>query len=172
VRLLIILLLIISANLACNRATKEPHLIDPIYFEYKRLHDVTVSELDKTQQEIDKIQGQIDKAEPQTGARKAYLESLFELKKTKQSLEEKKSYLADKVEERIKDDKKTYGAAFKDSKPWPDPKEFAAFKLEQSLQKLKGKEWLVERRMRDLLGKKPSVPSVATPEVKKPESGH
>lgn len=138
---------------------KDPHLVDPIYHHYKRQHDEAAQAFEKNEPEIKKLKDLIEKAEPQTGERRALLDMLFEYKKTQQKLTEIQEYTKQKMNDRIKEDQKAYNKAFEEKRPWPNPKDYEAFQVELKLQAMKGKEWLVERRFKELLGKKPSYPA-------------
>lgn len=134
--------------ISCDRPMKDPHLADPVYYYYKKGFEDNTQEMAKLTDEIKRTNDLIEKAEPQTGARRALLDMMFEHKQKLSRLDEHQLYLQQKMKERIQEVKTQYMKAYQEKRPWPDKKDHDMFQIELNLQKLKGKEWLAERRIK------------------------
>lgn len=131
-----------------------PHNMDPIYQDLKRDADLVKADIEKAKDEVDRLNGQFEKFTAENGDKRELVAALFEQKNKLEKSKEKLLYIEEKMREVVKSDAIKYKEAFKNDKPWPDPAEYAAYKLQKELEEAKNREWLAERRIKKLLHKK------------------
>ncbi|HWU43594.1 MAG TPA: hypothetical protein VN132_09155 [Bdellovibrio sp.] len=145
---IIAIFFIILSLVACSKPDPNPELKDPIYTDLQAQLATTTSSLEAEKKKLEGFQKDLNEAIPQSGQIKYAQKRFYESQALITRLEQEKSYLELKIEQRKKISVSSYREAFKKKEPWPDPKEFASYQAEQKLRKAK-KAWDVKDRMKE-----------------------
>jgi hypothetical protein len=158
-----ILLLGLSLLLfACNKPDPNPELNDKIYADLKEQAESTKKAIEETQKAIDEHKAEIDKVKPQTGQIKYATKRYWEAQDAMNALVQQKKYWEIRMQQRFHSDQVEYLKAFKEGKPWPNPKEYEEYMSEKRLRQSKS-HWDVRKRMEEYKKENPtSGPAVSS----------
>lgn len=142
--LTIIIFLIVTS---CSKPDPHPELKDPIYSDLQSILDTTTKTLETEKKKLEDTQKELESVTPQTGEIKHVQHKMTESQSLINRLEQEKQYLQIKIEQRRIDDVLSYNKSFKLNKPWPNPAEYEAYRIQQKLRNAK-KTWDVKDRMK------------------------
>jgi hypothetical protein len=138
----------------CERPQKDPHLSDPVFLHYKKVEAELLKEKETLAGDLSKLNTRLTQLEAGSNERQPLLEEYFQKQRAAKKLTESLTYLQMKISERKIADGIAYMAAFEQKRPWPDPEEVKKFETMLRLEKKRGKEWIAEQRIHELLPKK------------------
>ncbi len=141
-------ILILFALVACNKPDPNPELKDPIYSDLQSQLGTTTAAVEAEKKKLEGFENDLKGTIPQTGQIKFAQKRVFESQALISKLEQEKSYLELKIEQRRKAAVLSYRKAFAKKEDWPDPKEYASYQAEQKLRKAK-RSWDVKDRMKE-----------------------
>ncbi len=123
-----------GAVLGCDKPNPNPESIDPIYSDLSKLHKDAQAQLEARKKDLEGFLVEEKAAQPQTGQVKYATKRVNETKAEINRLKQMVDYYAIKLDSRKEYAFKSYMAAFREKKPWPDPKEFEEYKVQRRLE--------------------------------------
>lgn len=139
---------ILFALTACNKPDPNPELKDPIYSDLQTQLGAATAAVEAEKKKLEGFEKDLETTVPQTGQIKFAKKRVFESQALISKLEQEKSYLELKIEQRRRTAVTSYRKAFAKKEEWPDPKEFASYQVEQKLRRAK-RSWDVKDRMKE-----------------------
>ena len=113
---------------SCRREDPNPELLDPIYIdlvnELKSAEDAHA----QSKASLEKAEKELSKSLPRTLDRKNAENDVARYKKATELTFQKTEYLKIRVERRKVEGRRAYSIAFRENRPWPDPKEYDHYK--------------------------------------------
>jgi hypothetical protein len=141
-----IILVISLCFLGCNKPNPNPELIDPIYADLQKQLIEIRKGLDDEKKAFVDFEKELKNAKPQTGqvkyAQKRVDESTAKIKKLEQLLR----YTEMRVGSRLKQVHEDYLKAWREKRPWPDPKEYQEY-VEYKKAQSTPLQWNVKERI-------------------------
>lgn len=118
----------------CSKPNPTPEVLDPIYGDLSKREADFAAQIAAEEKLLAEHKEKLLKLTPQTGqikfAQKRYFESLARIAK----LEQMKKYYSLRKETRKSYVRTEYLKAFRENRPWPDPKEYQDYKAQKALE--------------------------------------
>ena len=118
---------------ACTGEKSNPELLDPIYQDFVKEVAVYTKVIEEAQKTLDATRAELDGAAPHSLDRKLKLRALEKGALDVADAKQKLVYFKIRADLRKAYGRKDYRAAFKEGRPWPDPKEYEAYKTNRGL---------------------------------------
>lgn len=144
----LVLFAFILSLVGCNKPDPNPEKKDPIYSDLIARASAVTAELNAERKALQDHEKTLTEVIPQTGQIKYAKKRVYETQEKIQKLEQEEQYLKLKILDRARVAKKSYLAAFKEGKSWPDPAEYESYRTEMKLRSAKT-AWDVKERMKD-----------------------
>ncbi len=128
-----LIILVCLFMFGCKKEEPNPEVRDPIYNDLSARYAESQKALDEATATLKEKKEALEKAEPNTIDRKALLK---EIKTAQDALVEhtrRTTYYRIRSERRAIEAKISYKHAFQEDKPWPDPKEYSDYLINQRL---------------------------------------
>jgi hypothetical protein len=162
---------------ACDKPNPHPETLDPIFSEFEKEADLAGKAAVAAEKELEGFQKDLEAVAPQTGQIKYAQKRIYETQARIDKLRQLAQYWKIRVETRKEWAQKSYLAAYKEKRLWPDPKEYEEYKqlrkLEQSSRQWNPKARLEQAKMSGsaIQGKAPNEHS-DTPSPAEGGGGH
>lgn len=143
------LLFMFSLTLAgCNKPDPNPENKDPIFSDLSAQAEEMKKAAEAEEKQLEEHKKALAEVVPQSGQIKYAQKRVYESEAKIQKLKQEAQWLKVSARERLKQDKINYLKAFNKGEPWPDPKEYAEYKEQMRLRRIK-LNWNVKDRMRE-----------------------
>jgi hypothetical protein len=111
----------------CNKPDPNPELLDPIYRDLEKERKDLEAALISIKAEVAEYQKNLERVEPHTGQIHYARKRLYDAEKILETNIQRHKYLKVRLESRKDEVFLSYMKAFREKRPWPDPKEYADF---------------------------------------------
>lgn len=128
-----ILICVSMAMLACNHEDPNPELRDPIYQDFAKQRAAYEKAVEDGQKTLETAIKGLESTEARTLDRKISNRAVEKAKDAITLATQKAEYYKIRAELRKAYGRREYKIAFKEGKPWPDPAEFEAYKVNKAL---------------------------------------
>lgn len=142
----LLLLFLPPLLLACNKPEANPEARDPLYQELQSQKSLVTKLIADTQKKLEEKKTELNSVKPQTGQIKYAQKRLWETQRALDTLIQQEKYWTLRISEREKVARTDYLKAFREGKPWPDPKEFEEYSVEKRLREAK-QDWDQKKRI-------------------------
>jgi hypothetical protein len=131
---------------ACEKPNPHPESLDPIYAEFEKELSSAENAQKSAEKEFEGFQKDLEAVAPQTGQIKYAQKRVYETEARIEKLKQMVQYWKIRLETRKQWAMTNYMAAYKEKKPWPDPKEYEEYKQLRKLEQAP-KQWNLKERM-------------------------
>lgn len=145
---IVLILLLLATIVGCAKPDPNPELRDPIFTDITSQIASLNQQIESEKNQLKKHEQELAEAPPQTGKVKFALKRVSESKSLIASLDQERKYLEIKIESRKKAARSSYLQAFKEKRPWPEPREWDLYISEKRLRQAK-KNWDVKQRIKE-----------------------
>ncbi len=154
----------------CNKPSSSPETLDPIYADLLKQTEESKKVILEIKALIRDQEKEMTQAVPQTSQAARARKRLYDLKEKLIYAEQDSKFLEMKTASRKKFDRERYLEAWKEKRPWPEPKEYQAFKEAERASRAKT-TWSVKDRFSETGFKMHPPPGKKAEETKeKPKS--
>lgn len=133
--LIILSVFTLSVLIGCNKPNPHPETLDPIYSDLVKLQKDAEGQLAARKKDLETFEVEAKAAKPQTGQIKYAMKRVNETRAEINRLSQLVDYYGIKIDSRKEYAFKEYMRAFKEKKPWPDPKEYEEYLVQRRLEK-------------------------------------
>ena len=127
------IVLSIFSSSGCSRPNPTPEILDPIYADLNQKTALSKAEAEKTKKELETAREDFSKLQPRDPSRKKALQDIKKKEDLLVQLEQQSLYYEIRAEKRREHARQEYSKAYEADKPWPNPDDFAAYKLSEKL---------------------------------------
>ncbi len=131
---------------ACEKPNPHPETLDPIYSEFEKEAAAAENSAKAAEKELEGFEKDREAVVPQSGQIKYAEKRVSETKARIEKLRQMVQYWKIRAESRKEWAMKSYMAAYKAKKPWPDPKEYEEYKQLRKLEQAP-KQWNLKERL-------------------------
>lgn len=137
----------------CSRPNPTPELKDPIYLDLLNRGALAKAASDSVKEEIKTMKADLEALPPRDSGRKKMQQDLTQRETRLMVADQEALYFEIRAKQRKDYARKEYLDAFHAGKPWPDPEDFEAYKLQRRLQDAP-REWNSRLKKSDRYNKK------------------
>lgn len=128
-------LVVVSGILsACSRPNPNPETLDPIYADLQSRAALAKGAAESAKEETKKLREELEKLPARDITRRKTQENISKQETRVMAAEQEALYFEIRAEQRKKYARDEYMKAFDKGKPWPNPEDFEAYKLQRKLQ--------------------------------------
>lgn len=118
---------------ACSRPNPQPELLDPIYSDLQQRSAVAKAAAESMKEEIKKAKDELEKLPARDPSKRKAQQDISRKELQFVVAEQDGLYFEVRAQQRKDFAREAYLKAFNAGKPWPDPKDFEAYKLQRKL---------------------------------------
>ncbi len=125
-----LLFIIVSISLfliSCKEENPNPELLDPIYSHLQTEEKEYTKKAEENKKNLEQYEKDFKNSRPRSAERIVAFKSLKKARKNQVYLNQKAKFFKIRAEHRKFQGRKSYRIAFRDNRPWPDPKEYENF---------------------------------------------